>query len=59
MDKNSPVKFSEHFSIVTDPRVVSRSDHKLIDIITIALCGVGDVVTLGRNEGDVVCYLGY
>jgi hypothetical protein len=40
MDKNSPVKLSEHFSIVTDPRVVGRSDHKLIDIITIALCGI-------------------
>jgi hypothetical protein len=46
MDKNSPVKFSEHFSIVTDPRVVGRSDHKLIDIITIALCGI----ISGANE---------
>ncbi|MBF0117520.1 MAG: ISAs1 family transposase, partial [Desulfobacterales bacterium] len=28
----------EHFSSLTDPRVVGRTDHKLIDIITIALC---------------------
>ena len=34
MDKNSPVKLSAHFLIVIDPRVVGRSDHKLIDIIT-------------------------
>lgn len=34
MNKNSPVKFSEHFLTVTDPRVVGRSDHKLIDIST-------------------------
>jgi len=40
MHKNSPVKFSEYFSAITDPRVVARTDHKLIDIITIALCGI-------------------
>ncbi len=34
MDKNSPVKLGAYFSIVTGPRVVGRSDHKLIDIIT-------------------------
>ena len=40
MHKNSPVKFSNYFSLVTDPRIVGRSDHKLIDIITVALCAI-------------------
>ncbi len=40
MDKNSPMKFSKYFSGITDPRVVNRSDHKLIDIITISLCAI-------------------
>lgn len=53
MDKNSPVKFSEHFSIVTDPRVVSRSDHKLIDIITIALCGI---ISGANNWPEIEAY---
>ena len=30
----------EHFSDITDPRVVGRSDHKLLDIIVIAICAV-------------------
>ncbi len=40
MGKDSPVKISEHFQMLTDPRVVGRTDHKLIDIITTALCAI-------------------
>lgn len=29
-----------HFAAMTDPRVVGRSDHMLLDIITIAVCAV-------------------
>ena len=31
---------SEHFGTLTDPRVERSKDHLLVDIITIALCGV-------------------
>jgi predicted transposase YbfD/YdcC len=31
---------SEHFGMLTDPRVERSKDHLLVDIITIALCGV-------------------
>jgi predicted transposase YbfD/YdcC len=30
----------EHFSSMTDPRIVNKSDHKLLDIITIIICAV-------------------
>jgi len=28
----------EHFSLLTDPRIVAKTDHKLIDIVAIAVC---------------------
>lgn len=31
--------FIEHFASLPDPRVVGRSDHKLLDIIAIAILG--------------------
>ena len=40
MGKDTPVKISEHFKTLTDPRVVGRTNHNLIDIITIALCAI-------------------
>jgi predicted transposase YbfD/YdcC len=40
MNNNTPLKISEHFIKITDPRVVGRVDHKLIDIITISLCAI-------------------
>jgi predicted transposase YbfD/YdcC len=30
----------EHFSTLTDPRILLKTDHKLIDIVVIALCAV-------------------
>jgi len=37
----SPIgSIEEHFSNLVEPRVVGRSDHKLIDIVVIAICGV-------------------
>src|SRR5258708_7104358 len=31
---------TQHFLTITDPRIEKSTDHKLIDIITIAICGV-------------------
>lgn len=43
MDNEAIMTIGEHFSDLTDPRVVGRTDHKLVDIITIsvfaAICG--------------------
>lgn len=33
-------RLKEHFSSLTDPRVVSKTRHKLIDIIVITFCAV-------------------
>jgi predicted transposase YbfD/YdcC len=38
--KNSVISIIDHFSSLEDPRVVGRSSHLLIDIITITLCSV-------------------
>jgi predicted transposase YbfD/YdcC len=40
MEPNNNVTIADHFSTLTDPRVEGRTDHKLIDIITIAICAV-------------------
>jgi len=40
MEERTPVELSKHFKSLTDPRVVGRTSHKLIDIITIALCAI-------------------
>ena len=36
--KASTIK--EHFSNISDPRIEGKTDHKLIDIITITICAV-------------------
>ena len=40
MGKGKGKSIVEHFSIITDPRIERRKEHKLIDIITIAICAV-------------------
>lgn len=40
MPKKPVEAIEEHFSIVTDPRIDRRKEHKLIDIIVIAICAV-------------------
>jgi predicted transposase YbfD/YdcC len=40
MSQNPTSSILEHFSEVEDPRVEYLVDHQLIDIITIALCGI-------------------
>ena len=40
MPKKPLEAIEEHFSKVTDPRKDRTKDHKLIDIIVIAICGV-------------------
>jgi len=53
MHKNSPVKFSEHFSMVADPGVIGGSDYKLIDIITITLCAI---ISGAGNRSEIEAY---
>jgi len=52
MDKNIPSVMS-NFETVDDPRVVERSTHLLIDIISIVICAV-----IGNAEGwrDIEAY---
>jgi len=59
MEENSCTKIGEYFSAVTDPRVVGRTKHKLLDITTIALCAVisgadswPEVETYGKSKYD-------
>jgi hypothetical protein len=33
-------KLAEHFEVIQDPRIERTKRHKLIDILTIAICGV-------------------
>ena len=40
MTSNPIGSIEEHFSNLVDPRVVGRSDHKLLDIVVIAISGV-------------------
>jgi predicted transposase YbfD/YdcC len=40
MEQTASCRISEHFSIVDDPRIDRSKRHQLLDIITIALCGV-------------------
>ena len=40
MSKNALEKIEEHFGRVQDPRIERSKEHKLIDIITIAICAV-------------------
>ncbi|MBT7071729.1 MAG: ISAs1 family transposase, partial [Anaerolineae bacterium] len=39
--KNTPLnKLEEHFSEVSDPRIDRTKDHKLLNIISIAICAI-------------------
>lgn len=40
MSKNPLEKIEKHFGRVQDPRIERSKEHKLIDIITIAICAV-------------------
>ncbi len=40
MKSNSIGIIEKHFSGLTDPQVVERSEHRLLDIVVIAICGV-------------------
>lgn len=40
MEHESNSSIVTHFSTLKDPRVKNRSDHKLIDIMVIAICGI-------------------
>jgi len=38
--KLKPITIADHFSAIDDPRIERSKQHKLIDIITIAICAV-------------------
>ena len=40
MKSQKGVAIAEHFSCVTDPRIVNKTSHLLIDIIVITICAV-------------------
>jgi hypothetical protein len=40
MDAPVPFRLARHFAPLSDPRVRGRCEHRLLDIIVIALCGV-------------------
>jgi len=59
MEPNNNGTIAYHFSTLTDPRVEGRTDHKLIDIITIAICAVVcgadnwvDIESYGKAKKD-------
>jgi predicted transposase YbfD/YdcC len=38
MPDKKPVSIIDHFSVIADPRIERRKEHKLIDILCIAIC---------------------
>lgn len=38
MSDKKPVSIIDHFSVIADPRIERRKEHKLIDILCIAIC---------------------
>ena len=40
MSSPHPLSIAAHFAELQDPRISSKSEHKLLDIIVIAICGV-------------------
>lgn len=40
MPDRKSVSIIDHFSVIADPRIERRKEHKLIDILTIAMCAV-------------------
>ena len=47
-------KLVEHFSALADPRCAGKVEHRLIDILVIAVCGDRvrgeDIALYGRNK---------
>jgi len=55
------ITIADHFSAIEDPRIDRSLQHKLIDIITIAICAVicgaegwTDIETYGKRQIRVV-----
>ena len=40
MDVPVPLRLATHFAPLHEPRVRGRCDHRLLDIVILALCGV-------------------
>jgi len=40
MSTPSPLSIAEHFASLEDPRLIKKNDHKLLDIMVIAICGM-------------------
>ena len=40
MSTPNPLAIASHFDSLADPRLSSKTEHKLLDIIVIAICGV-------------------
>lgn len=40
MSTPTPLSMAEHFASLEDPRISTKSEHKLLDIIVIAVCGM-------------------
>jgi len=49
---NPPQTISDHFASLKDPRTPDKTEHQLIDIITIAICAVicGDCHAIALSE---------
>jgi len=59
METQARCSIVEHFSLITDPRMVAKTDHKLIDIVVITVCAVlagaddwVEIATFGRGKED-------
>lgn len=59
MEKPVNATITEHFSTLKDPRIQLKTDHKLIDILTITICAVicgadewVEIVAYGRAKHD-------
>ena len=40
MEKSGLERLAEHFEQLPDPRVVGRTDHRLVDILVLTICAV-------------------
>ena len=49
----SVVKLVEHFSVLEDPRCAGKVDHRLIDILVIAVCAV---IACAESWDDIALY---
>jgi hypothetical protein len=52
MEVSEPISLIEHFATLPDPRLTSKSRHKLLDIVVIAvcagICGADDWVSVAQ-----------